>query len=103
MQSVKVRRLGISTDDAADVLRQQLGGGYEVQVDSDGRLLVRKGLARARVSLRSDEGGTVFDITGAGATVLPLFNVAARLVNDQGIAKKTATAIGEAVAFRDDG
>jgi len=103
MQSVKVRRVGLSADSAADVLRQQLGGGYQVQVDGDSGLLVRKGLARAKVSLRTEEGGTVFDVSGAGATVLPLFNVLGKLVNEQGIAKKTAAAIGEAVAFSDDG
>lgn len=102
MQSVKVRRTGISEEDAAEVLRAGLGGDYHVEADGEG-LLIRKGLSRARVSLRSEDGGTVFDVNGAGASVLPLLNVVTKLLNDQGIAKKTATAIGEAVAFRDDG
>jgi hypothetical protein len=101
MHSVKVRRTGISPGEAAKVLRDGLGGDYKVQADGDS-LLVRKGLARARVSLRAADGGTVFDVSGAGASVLPLFSVVTRLLNDQGIAKRAAVAIGEAAAFRDD-
>lgn len=102
MQSVKVRRTGISAEDVVEVLRGQLGDGYEVTTDEDG-LLIRKGLSRARVSLRAEDGGTVFDVSGAGASVLPLFKVVTKMLNDQGIAKKAAAAIDGAEALRDDG
>jgi hypothetical protein len=102
MQSVKVRRSGISAGEAADVLLYQLGDGYEVEADGENVLLVRKGMARAKVSMRAESGGTVFDVSGEGTSVLPLFKLVTKLVNDNGIAKKTSTAIDEAVAFRDD-
>lgn len=102
MQSVKVRRSGISAEGAADVLRSQLGDGYEVKTDGEGVLLVRKGMARAKVSMRAESGGTVFDVSGEGTSVLPLFKFITKMVNDNGIAKKTSTAIDEAVGFRDD-
>jgi hypothetical protein len=101
MQSVKVRRTGISADDAAQILRDGLGGGYEIRADGEG-LLVRKGVARAKINLRAEEDGTVFDVSGTGASVLPLFSMVTKMLNDQGIAKRTAAIIGEAVAFPDD-
>jgi hypothetical protein len=103
MQSVKVRRGGISASDAADVLRSELGSGYDVQADADGTLHIRKGMARAKVSLQAEPGGTVFEVGGEGVSFLPLFSLIAKALNNQGIAKKTAMAIGAAEAFRDDG
>jgi hypothetical protein len=55
------------------------------------------------VNLRAEDGGTVFDVSGTGASVLPLFSLVTKMLNDQGIAKRTAAVIGEAAAFRDDG
>jgi hypothetical protein len=103
MQSVKVRRSRISANQAAEVIRLGLGSEYQVETDGDSMLHVRKGLARAKVSLRGEPGGTVFDVSGEGASVLPLFSLTMKMMNDRGIAKRTATAIGQAEAFRDDG
>ena len=103
MQSVKVRRSGISTDQAADILRSSLGGTYQVQSGGDGVLMVRKGLARAKVSMRTEPGGTVFDVSGEGISMLPLFSYTTKMLNDRGIARRTAAVIGEAEAFRGDG
>lgn len=103
MQSVKVRRSGISPEQAAEVLRHGLGDGYEVRADGEGALLVRKGSERAKVSLREEPGGTVFEVSGDGLTLFPLLRVTTKMVNDRGIAKKTATVIGQAEVFRDDG
>ena len=104
MQSVKVRRSPISAEQAAEVLQHRLGSGYQIEADGETMLRVRKGLARAKVSLRGEPGGTVFDVQGEGSwAVLPLFNIYTRKLNDRGIAKRTASAIGEAEAFRDDG
>jgi hypothetical protein len=103
MQSVKVRRSRISADQAAEVIRLGLGSEYQVEADGDAMLHVRKGMARAKVSLRGEPGGTVFDVSGEGASVFPLFSLTVKMMNDRGIAKRTATAIDEAEAFRDDG
>lgn len=103
MQSVKVRRGGISASDAADVLRSELGSGYDVQAGDDGTLHIRKGMARAKVTVHAEPGGTVFDVAGEGISFPPLFGLIAKALNNQGIAKKAAAAIGQAEAFRDDG
>ena len=104
MQSVKVRRSQISAEQAAEVIRSQLGGGYQVQADGSTTLHVRKGLAKAKVSLHDEPGGTVFDVQGEGSWgVLPIFNIYTRMINERGIAKRTASVLGEAEAFRDDG
>jgi len=103
MQSVKVRRRGISAEQAAEAVKSGLGGGYEVQAGGDGAVQVRKGLARAKVSLRGEQGGTVFDVSGEGVGVLPLLSIITKMINDRGIARRTAAAIGQAEAFRDNG
>jgi hypothetical protein len=102
MQSVKVRRSGISAVRAADVLRSELGSGYDVQTVDDATLRIRKGLARAKVTVRTESGGTVFEVTGEGSSFFPLFSVTSKMLNDRGVAKKAATIIGQAEAFRDD-
>lgn len=103
MQSVKVRRSPISAEQAAEVIRHRMGAGYEVEADGETMLRVRKGLARATVSLRGEPGGTVFDVHGeGGVAVFPLFNLYTKKMNERGIARRTAMAIGEAEAFRDD-
>lgn len=103
MQSVKVRRSPISAEQAAEVIRDRLGGSYQVEADGD-TLHIRKGLGRAKVSLRDEPGGTVFDVQGEGTlAILPLFNIYTKMLNERGIAKRTAAAIGEAEAFRDHG
>lgn len=104
MQSVKVRRSPISAEQAAEVIWHRLGSGYQIETDGATLLRIRKGLARAKVSLREEPGGTVFDVQGEGGwALLPLFNVYTKMLNERGIAKRTANAIGEAEAFRDDG
>lgn len=103
MQSVKVRRGGISAGHAADVIARELGGGYQVEADGDSTLRIRKGMARARVSLRAEPGGTVFEVSGEGASPFPLFALTAKAMNSRGIARRTVAVIGAAQAFRDDG
>jgi hypothetical protein len=102
MQSVKVRRSGITAVRAADVLRSELGSGYEVQATDDATLQIRKGLARAKVTVRTEPGGTVFDVTGEGVSFFPLVSLTSKMLNNLGVAKKAATVIGGAEAFRDD-
>jgi hypothetical protein len=102
MQSVKVHKSGVSTDEAAEVLRGALGTEYQVEEQGDGTLIVSKGLAKAVVTVRPEHGGTVFDIAGKGSSLLPLFNVVTKTLSDRGIAARAAAAIGDAEAFRDD-
>ena len=103
MQSVKVRRDRISASEAADVVRSELGSDYEVQVSDDGAVHIRKGLARVKVVLRSEPGGTVFDLAGEGTSWLPLFNLITKTLSGNPLAKKAADALGGAEAFRDNG
>jgi hypothetical protein len=102
MQSVKVRRSGISAQEAAEGLRGALGAGYEVEPDGGGQVRVRRGMARATVSLRGEPGGTVFEVRGDGVGLLPLISLTTKALNDRGIARRTASAIGAVEAFRDD-
>jgi hypothetical protein len=102
MQSVKVRRGGISAGEAADVLRSELGGGYDVQPGDDGTVRVRKGMSRVKVAVKAEPGGTVFDVSGEGTSFFPLFSLVTKALSGSGLAKKTAAAIGGAEAFRDD-
>jgi hypothetical protein len=98
MHSVKVRKSGISAEDAADVIKRGLGEGYQVQPSGGAEILVRKGtFGRARVRLREEPGGTVFEVTGQG------FLITMKLANDRGIAKRTAEVISQAADYRDDG
>jgi hypothetical protein len=102
MQSVKVHKSGVSTDEAAEVLRAELGSEYQVERQDDGTLIVHRGMAKAVVTVRAEHGGTVFDIAGKGSSLLPLFNIVTKALSDRGIAARAAAAIGDAEAFRDD-
>jgi len=100
MQTVKVQRSGISADQAAEVLRRGLGGEYQVEADGDTRLRIKKGLARAAVSLRGEPDGTVFDVSGeAGVSVMPLAGVISKMMNERGLARRAAAVIGQAGAW----
>ncbi|HEX6522782.1 MAG TPA: hypothetical protein VF070_22685 [Streptosporangiaceae bacterium] len=97
MTSVKVRRSGISAEDAAEVIRRGLGEGYQVQPSGGAEILVRKGtFGRAKVRLREEPGGTVFDVNGQG------YLITMKVANDRGIARRTAEVISQAAEYRDD-
>ena len=101
MHSVKVQRSGITADQAAEVIRRGLGGEYQVQADGDTQLRISKGLARAAVSLRAGPDGTAFDVSGeAGVSVMPLAGFISKMMNERGLARRTAAVIGQAEAFR---
>ena len=102
MQSIKVQRSGISAEQAADTLRAGLGAGYEVKVEGE-TLHISKGLARAKMTLRAESGGTVFEVTGEGASILPLFALFSKMMNERGIARKAVAVIDGTEAFRDGG
>jgi hypothetical protein len=103
MPQVKVRRRGISADDAAAVIRGSMPDEkLQTTQRGDRELEVQKSFfARANVSISEEPGGTVFTVRGGGP-VIPLLFVATRLVNSRGIAQRVANALGEHAGFRDD-
>jgi hypothetical protein len=102
MQTVQVKRRGISQEQAAQVIGDALGSEYKVEFAGD-NLDVRKGtFGRAKVSMRDEPDGTTFEVAGAGIP-LPLLWWTLKLANEKGIATKTAEAIGQAEAFRTGG
>jgi hypothetical protein len=103
MPQVKVRRRGISAEDAAAVIRASMPG-EELQTTQRGdrELEVQKSFfVRANVSISDEPGGTVFTVRGGGP-VVPLLFFATRLVNSRGIAQRVADALGENAGFHDD-
>jgi len=83
---------GITPQEAAEALRQQLGSGYKVTPHSGGsrdKLTVSHGgLAFASVHLVRSGNATTFHIHGGGLIV-------GRLVNEFGIARTVTAAIRE--------
>jgi hypothetical protein len=96
MASIKVRKTGISAEQAADVLRRGLGESYRVEPEGGAAVRVRKGIGIAKVNFREEAGGTVFEVRGQGFTPLMI------LISNAGVAKRTAAAIGAAAEFQDD-
>jgi hypothetical protein len=103
MPQVKVRRRGISAEDAAGVIRASMPGEkLQTIQQTDRELEVKKSfLVRANVSIGDEAGGTVFTVRGGGP-VVPLLFLTTRLVNSRGIARRVADALGEHAGFRDD-
>lgn len=96
MTSVKVRKTGISAEQAADVLRRSLGDSYRIEPEGGAAVRVRKGIRRARVDFHEEADGTVFEVRGHGFTPLLI------LISNLGITKRTAAAIDTAAEFHDD-
>lgn len=103
MQSVKVRRTGITAQQAAEVIRRGLGRGYQVEPEGETEILVRRGtFGRAKARIREEPGGTVFEVRGQGLPV-PLLVLSLQFMNDRGIARRTADVLGNADEYRDNG
>ena len=103
MPEAKVRRRDITAAEAAAVIRGSLGDELKIEIVNDRELRIRKShWVQARVTIREEPGGTVFDVRGRGGQVSPLVIVVARAVNDRGIARRVATALGEHKDFADD-
>ncbi|HTS95688.1 MAG TPA: hypothetical protein VMI33_03635 [Streptosporangiaceae bacterium] len=103
MPQVKVRRQGITAEEAAAVIRSSLPGD-NLQITDNGEReleLTKSFLVRANVSIASEPGGTVFNVRGGGP-VIPLLFVTTRVLNNRGIARRVAAALGEHEGFRDD-
>ncbi len=103
MPEVKVRRQGITAEQAGTAIRGSLGESVEITQDGDRQLSVSKGLfARAKVEMAEEPGGTVFAVRGAGVP-FPLVYIVTRIVNEKGLAAQVARAIGADEGFRDNG
>ena len=102
MPQVKVRRRGISAEDAAAVIRASLPGEkLEITRNGDRALEVtRNFFVRASVSISDEPGGTVFNVRGGGPFIPLIFLT--RVVSSQGIARRVADAIAGHEGFRDD-
>jgi hypothetical protein len=103
MPQVKVRRRGISAEDTAAVIRDRLGFDLEITQNGDRELELRKNaFVRAKVTISEEPGGTVFNVRGQGLPV-PLLMFTTMFVNNRGIARRAADALGEHEGFRGDG
>ena len=73
MARIRVPRKGVTQAELAGVLSRRLGGGYQVEPDGDGKVIVRRSaLAAAVVRIRDVPGATVFRVRGGG---LPLYRI----------------------------
>lgn len=103
MPEVKVRRRGITAEDTAAVIRGRLGEDLKITPNGDRELEVSKNsFVRAKVSISEEAGGTVFHVRGMGMPI-PLLMLTMMAVNNRGIARRVADAIGEHDGFRGDG
>ena len=104
METVKVRRSGISQEQATEVILNGLGPGYRAEPGGESAFRVRKGgIAKAKVRLQDEPGGTVFTVSGEGTWFFPGSFLVTKLMNDRGIARRTAEVIDRAEAFSGDG
>jgi hypothetical protein len=99
MKTVQVQRRGISQEQAAQVIGEALGSDYKVEFAGDALELRKGSFGRAKVVMRDEPDGTVFEVTGQGMP-LPLLWWTLKLANEKGIATKAVEAIGQAPAFR---
>jgi hypothetical protein len=73
-----------------EAVRQQLGGDYKVKAGGNPEVFsVEKGtLSGAKVHMKPQDGATAFHVHGTGIII-------GRIVNEFGIARKVAAAIGQ--------
>jgi hypothetical protein len=103
MHSVKVHRVGISEQQAAEMIGRGLGTGCKVEVGRVAEVTIRKSaLSRAKVTLREEVDGTVFEVRGQSPS-FPLLVLTLRVANDRGIARRVAEAIDQSEDLRADG
>ncbi len=96
---VTVGRRGITDEQAASVIQDELGDGYRVN-PSGGLVEVRKGtFGRAKVEISDSPDGTEFHVTGQGLPV-PLLMFTVKIINDRGIARHLAQLIAQSETFR---
>lgn len=90
MAQVRVPRKGVTQAELAAVLSRRLGGGYTVEPDGLGEVVVRRSpLSAAVVRIREVPGATVFRVRGGG---LPGYRI--------GTARRVADALRRSPEFR---
>ena len=90
MAQIRVPRKGVTQAELTAVLSRRLGGGYKVEPDGDGRVVVcRSPLATAVVRIRDVPGATVFRVHGSG---VPLYRI--------GTTRKVTDALRRSPEFR---
>jgi hypothetical protein len=100
MHSVRVNRTGITAEQAAEVIRRGLGEGYAATAAGEDQVEIRKGVAKAKVVLRPEAGGTIFEVSGQGTwLVIPFSYLFTRAINERGIANRVADAVDAATEF----
>lgn len=103
MPEVKVRRRNVSAEEAAAIIRSQFGDKLRIIPAGDMELSLQQNFfTRAKVSISDEPGGTVFKVRGAGPP-FPVFYATTMLINNQGIAKRVAAALGENKELQTDG
>ena len=103
MPEVKVRRKGISADEAEAAIRASLGPSVKITHNGDHRLEIAKSFfVRAKVEMAEEPGGTVFTVHGVGVP-FPLVFIVTKMSNEKGIAGKVADALGASEGFRENG
>jgi hypothetical protein len=87
---VRVPRKGVTQAELTNVLSRRLGGGYEVESNGDGQVIVRRGtLSAAVIKIKDVPGATVFRVRGGG---LPVVRI--------GTARRVADALRRSPEFR---
>lgn len=93
MPQVKVAQLGVSAEEAAEVIRAGLGGDVRVTPEGSTEVNVRRGFfSRAKVKIDAENDGTLFDVTGS-AQAGPIVMFTLRYRNNRGIAREVAAAL----------
>jgi hypothetical protein len=70
---VRVPRKGVTQAELAGVLSRRLGGGYQVEPNGHGEVIIRRSpMSGAVVRIRDVPGATVFRVRGGG---LPVFRM----------------------------
>jgi len=71
VSQIRVPRKGVTQAELAGVLSRRLGGGYQVEPDGNGRVVVRRStLSAASVKIRDVPGATVFRVRGGGVPII---------------------------------
>jgi hypothetical protein len=88
--TVTIPTASVSRDDAMEAVRQQLGSEYNVKPGGNADVFsVQRGtLSGAKVHIKSDPGATTFHVHGTGIII-------GRIINEFGIARQVASAIGK--------
>jgi hypothetical protein len=99
METVKITRKGISTEQAAAAIRLALGEDYQLDAIKASAIRLKKGIfVRAQIQMREEADGTVFEVRGKGLPI-PLFIFTVKFFNDRGIARRIGEVLARSDAF----